>query len=95
MAAALLQTVRDIYVSIKEIKPPNCSRAFLYTIDEALNFRPSQRPISIKIWLDMLNRNNSPQAVYNRPLVTSKPVYDVFTTQLTKQEAEEITFNAC
>ena len=93
--SALLQTDRNIYVSIKEIKPPNCSSAFLYAIDEALHFRPSQRPISINIWLDMLNRNDSPQAVYNRPLVRSKPVYDVFTTQLTKQETEEITFNAC
>ena len=93
--AALLQTDRDIYVSIKEIKPPNCSRAFLYAIDEALHFRPSQRPISINIWLDMLNRNDSPQAVYIRPPVRSKAVYDVFTAQLTKQEAEEITLNAC
>jgi serine/threonine protein kinase len=92
---ALLQTDRDIYVSIEEISPQGCSSAFLRAIDEALRFRPSQRPISISAWLTLLNKDAPAPALDKPHAVPNEPRFVPFPQLLTRQETEEITATAC
>lgn len=91
---ALLRTDRDIYVSLEEINPPACSSAFIFAIDEALHFRPSQRPISISAWLALLNDENASNKTNSCDVPCDTNVVP-FTPTLTSQQAEEVTYNAC
>lgn len=88
---ALLQTDRDIYVSIQEINPPGYSPAFLAAIDKALCFRPSQRPISIGNWRASFGR----ECVEVNQLSFIKGMKrNAFNNTLTKGEMEEVTVHA-
>ncbi len=87
---ALLQTDRDIYVSIEEIDPPDCSKAFLKAIDQALQFRPSNRPISISAWLALLQAEESDPPIPDYSKVSHLANYQP-CTRLTENETEDIT----
>ena len=50
-AKALLENEEDAYISIKDANPTGYSQEFLSAIDNALAFRPSERPQSINEWL--------------------------------------------
>ena len=58
---ALLQADRDIFVTLREIGPQGYTTEFIRAVDEALQFRPSMRPISVKAWRQMFKQERPMQ----------------------------------
>lgn len=59
-ANSLLETGKDAYVSIKDVRAGGYSHALLTAIDRALAYRPADRPQSVREWLALFPGEHLP-----------------------------------
>ena len=80
---AIHNSSRDSYVSIAEIQPSGYSSALLEAIDEAMAFRPEDRPQTIAKWRENLLQENIKTAATVAVSKTSSP--EVSNTDTTRK----------